>query len=158
MILAHKGFDGLQLEIDAATGAVTAAVIFEDKATDHPRKTVRSEVWPDFKLLEAGDRENVLSADVSALLSTRPDIDPDTAIETVIWKQVRRYRLSVTVGSSHATPAGRKRLFKGYDEVASGEVARRRAEILQVDQLRPWMATLAAKAIASLSATVPLHV
>jgi hypothetical protein len=72
MILAHKGFDGLQLEIDTSNGFVTAAVIFEDKATDNPRDTIRDEVWPDFKLLEAGERENVLSADVSALLITRP--------------------------------------------------------------------------------------
>ena len=158
MIFAHKGFDGLQLELDGASGLVTAAVIFEDKATEHPRDTVRDEVWPDFKLLEAGDRENVLSADVSSLLSTRPDVDPDAAIENIIWKKIRRYRVSVTVGGSHATPAGRTRLFKGYDEVALGEVARRRAEILQIDQLRPWMGALAAKAVASLSAPVTTHV
>jgi hypothetical protein len=28
MILAHKGFDGLQIEIDVSSGLVTAAVIF----------------------------------------------------------------------------------------------------------------------------------
>jgi hypothetical protein len=95
MILAHKGFDGLQLDLDTANGIVTAAVIFEDKATDHPRQTIQSEVWPDFKLLESGDRENVLSADVSSLLITRPDIDADKAIENVIWKQIRRYRLLI---------------------------------------------------------------
>ena len=52
MILAHKGFDGLQLELDAGTGAVSAAVIFEDKATDNPRETIRDEVWPEFLLIE----------------------------------------------------------------------------------------------------------
>ena len=40
MILAHKGFDGLLLELDAATSVVTAAVIFEDKATSNPRQTI----------------------------------------------------------------------------------------------------------------------
>jgi hypothetical protein len=53
MILAHKGFDGLQLELDAASGVVSAAVIFEDKATDNPRQTITREVWPEFQLLEA---------------------------------------------------------------------------------------------------------
>jgi len=90
-----KGFDGLQLELDSASGIVSAAVIFEDKATDNPRKTIRDEVWPEFQLLETGDRENVLSADVSSLLSTRPEIDADKAIENVIWKQIRRYRASL---------------------------------------------------------------
>jgi hypothetical protein len=158
MILSHKGFDGLQLDLDMASGTVTAAVIFEDKATDNPRQTVQKEVWPDFKLLESGDRENVLSSEVSSLLITQPGIDSDRAIENVIWKQVRRYRLSVTVEAKYTSPDGRKRLFKGYDEVAPGEVSRRRAEILQVDQLRPWMAALAAEAIASLNATVVTHV
>jgi hypothetical protein len=150
MILAHKGFDGLQLELDA--GVVSAAVIFEDKATDNPRKTIKDEVWPEFQLLEAGDRENVLTADVSSLLGTRPGIDVDKAIENVIWKQVRRYRVSITIGDAHSTAAGRKRLFKGYDEIAAGDVARRRGEILLVHQLRPWMASVADQAISFLNA------
>ncbi len=158
MILAHKGFDGLQLELDSATGMVSAAVIFEDKATENPRKTIREEVWPEFQLFEAGDRENVLTADVSSLLSTQPGIDADKAIENVIWRQVRRYRISITVDGAYSTPAGRKRLFKGYDEVATGDVVRRRSEILLVHQLRPWMAALADQAIALLKAKGPANV
>jgi hypothetical protein len=158
MILAHKGFDGLQLELDATSGNVSAAVIFEDKATDNPRKTIKEEVWPEFQLLESGDRENVLTADVSSLLSTRPEIDADKAIENVLWKQIRRYRVSITVGDTHSTAAGRKRLFKGYDEIATGDVARRRGEVLLVHQLRPWMASLASKAIAAIKATGTAHV
>jgi hypothetical protein len=152
MILAHKGFDGLQLELDDVDGGVTAAVIFEDKATDHPRQTIKNEVWPDFEALEAGERENVLTADVSSLLSTRAGIDTDKAIEQVIWNQVRRYRVSITVGSAHSTPIGRQRLFKGYDSVAVGALQRRRGEIIHIPQLRPWMASLAAKSIAILNA------
>jgi hypothetical protein len=78
MIHAHKGFDGLQLELDK-DGGVIAAVIFEDKATDNPRDTIRDEVWPDFKKLEAGENENVLTAEVVALLQTRASINPDKA-------------------------------------------------------------------------------
>jgi hypothetical protein len=158
MILAHKGFDGLQLEIDTSNGFVTAAVIFEDRATDNPRDTIRDEVWPDFKLLEAGERENVLSADVSALLITRPDIDADRAIENIIWKQIRRYRVSITVGATHASPEGRQRLFRGFDDIASGDVQRRRGEILHIEQLRPWMASLAAAAISAINAMAVANV
>jgi hypothetical protein len=150
MILAHKGFDGLQLELDGPTGVVTAAVIFEDKAISNPRQTIKSEVWPEFQLLESGDRENVLTADVSSLLATQPGIDIDKAIENVMWNQIRRYRVSITVGKSHATAAGRERLFKGYDEVAMGDVMRRRGEIFFTDDLRPWMASLATQAITSI--------
>jgi hypothetical protein len=158
MILAHKGFDGLQLDIDASSGLVSAAVIFEDKATDNPRQTIRQEVWPEFKLLEAGDRENVLSADVSALLQTQPGIDHDKAIESVIWKKIRHYRLSITVGADHVTPIGRKKLFKGYDKIAAGSVDRRRGEILYIEHLRPWMAALADQAISLLNSSAVPHV
>lgn len=152
MILAHKGFDGLQLEVDDIAGTVTAAIIFEDKATDHPRRTIANEVWPEFEALEAGERENVLTADVSSLLSTRAGIDTDKAIEQVIWNQVRRYRICITVGNTHSTPAGRQRLFAGYDTVATGDLQRRRGEILNLPQLRPWMASLATRSIAILNA------
>jgi hypothetical protein len=151
MIWAHKGFDGLQLELDRATGNITAAIIFEDKATSNPRQTITKEVWPEFRLLESGDRENVLTADVSSLLATRPDLDPERAIENVIWKQIRRYRISITVDETFATADGRKRLFKGYDEIATGNVLRRRSEILRLEQVRPWMASIAAKAISLLN-------
>jgi hypothetical protein len=99
--------------------------------------------------------ENVLSAEVSALLIVRPDIDADKAIESILWKQVRRYRVSITVGATHASPAGRQRLFSGFDQVAGGDVLRRRGEILQLDNLRPWMAALAAASINALN-TMPV--
>lgn len=158
MILAHKGFDGLQLEVDGSTGAVVAAIIFEDKATDNPRSTIRDEVWPDFRKLEAGDRENVLTAEVTALLQTQPAIDPDAAIQNIIWKSVRSYRVSVTVGDTHSSEGGRKRLFKGYDEIAGGPLARRRGETLYVANLRVWMDEIAKKAIAAVRAKASTNV
>jgi len=152
MILAHKGFDGLQLELDK--GKVKAAIIFEDKATDNPRATIRDDVWPEFTAFEAGDRENVLTAEVTALLATQPNVDPDIAIENVIWKNVRQYRVSITVNDSHSDDAGRRRLFKGYDQVAAGENRRRRGETLHIKNLREWMQDLADHAIAAVRAEV----
>ncbi|MFM0363054.1 hypothetical protein [Paraburkholderia sediminicola] len=152
MILAHKGFDGLQLEVEK--GKVKAAIIFEDKATDNARATIRDDVWPEFSALEAGDRENVLTAEVTALLATQPNVDPDVAIETVIWKNVRQYRVSITVGDTHSDEAGRRRLFKGYDQVAAGENQRRRGETLHINNLRKWMQALADQAIAAVHAEV----
>lgn len=156
MILAHKGFDGLQLEVEKEK--VTAAIIFEDKATDNARSTIRDDVWPEFTAMEAGDRENVLTAEVTALLATQPNIDPDIAIENVIWKNVRQYRISITVGDSHSDEAGRRRLFKGYDKIAAGENQRRRGETLHVRNLRKWMQGLADQAIAAVHAGVTKNV
>jgi hypothetical protein len=158
MQLAHKGFDGLQLELDGDARTVSAAVIFEDKATSNPRDTIRDEVWPEFSDLEIGARDHLLTAEVIALLQTRPGVDPDAAIQNVIWKAVRSYRVSITVGATHGTDAGRRRLFRGYDTVAAGDLGRRRGNVLELQQLRVWMQQLADSAIRSARLMVPADV
>jgi hypothetical protein len=156
MIHALKGFDGLLLELNA--GEVIAAIIFEDKATGDARTTVRELVWPEFELLEQGDRENVLVAEVVALLETNRDVDPDRAIENIIWKNVRHYRVSITVGVNHSTNEGRIKLFAGYDEVVVGDVNKRRGEVFYIEHLRAWMSSLAEKSIAQIGLMVANHV
>lgn len=158
MQLAHKGFDGLQLELDADTGTVTAAVIFEDKATSNPRDTIREEVWPEFANLEAGARDHLLTAEVVALLQTRPDLDPSVAIQNVIWKAARSYRVSITINATHSTDGGRRRLFRGYDTVAAGHLGRRRGNVLELQQLRAWMQDLADRSIRSVRLMAPANV
>ena len=158
MILAHKGFDGLQLEVDTESGRVVAAVIFEDKATENPRHMIRDRIWPEFAKLEAGERENVLAAGVIALLERQPAIDVDSAIQNIIWKQARHYRVSVTVGHTHGDEEGRRRLFKDYDAIAVGAVGRRRGETFLIPELRAWMAQLADRAIAAVQEAAGAHV
>lgn len=158
MILADKGFDGLQLVMDENTNTIVAAVIFEDKATDNPRATIRDEVWPEIEKLEAGDRENLLTAEVTALLQTQPDVDADIAIQNIIWKTAQGYRISITVGDTHNTKAGRLRLFRGYDTIAAGSKRKRQGETFHVQNLRQWMNVLAHKAIAAVQAKVVEHV
>jgi hypothetical protein len=158
MQLAHKGFDGLQLELTADANKVTAAVIFEDKATVHPRDTIREEVWTEFSNLETGARDHLLTAEVIALLQTRAGVDPDAAVRNVLWKAVRSYRVSVTISASHSDDAGRHRLFHGYDTVATGDLGRRCGNVLELQQLRLWMQQLADSAIGSAQLMVPTHV
>jgi hypothetical protein len=149
MIAADKGFDGLQLELDAAK-KVSAAIIFEDKATINPRETIRGDVWPEFTAFETGKSENVLTAEVSALLSTQPGIDPDIAIQNIIWKSARRYRISITVGDQHRDEEGRRQLFKGFDNVVGGKLNKRQGETIYLPTLRQWMQSVAKKAIAEI--------
>ncbi|AZF61729.1 hypothetical protein [Pseudomonas sp. LBUM920] len=156
MIHALKGFDGLRLELSG--GEVVAATIFEDKATDDARKTVRDLVWPEFRLLDQGDKENVLVAEVVALLETNRNVDPDLAIENIIWKNIRHYRVSITVGKYHSTSKGRVKLFKDYDKVIDGKVSKRGGEVFYIEHLRPWMSSLAEKSIAHVNNMVAAHV
>jgi hypothetical protein len=60
--------------------------------------------------------------------------------------------VSITVGAIHASPEGRQRLFRGFDDIASGDVQRRRGEVLYIEQLRPWMASIATAAIGAINA------
>lgn len=146
---AAKGFDGLQLRLNDDQ-IVAAAVIFEDKATTNARDTIRKRVWPEFSTFETGLHDNALAAEVVGLLRTRPALDSDRAIQNVIWRAVRHYRVSVTAAATHRGAPGRRRLFSGYDTIAEGPLSRRRAEVLEISNLRPWMAQLADRAIRSL--------
>jgi hypothetical protein len=155
LIKAHKGFDGLKLEL-SADAKVTAVVIFEDKATERPRDTIRDDVWPGIAKLEKGERTNELSQEVSSLLEaqlkTLPDLDVDAAVQQIVWNEARRYRIAITVEEPHATAEKRKRLFKDYDAYAPGDVVRRGAETMCLPDLRSWMQSFADKVIAKINA------
>jgi hypothetical protein len=143
IIKAHKGFDGMQLELADGGKRVTAVVIFEDKATSNARNTIRDEVWPGIVAQEAGERATELAHQTTAMLEAQydrnPDLDIDSAIANILWKDVRRYRVSITIGDTHVKDADRARLFKGFDQKAPGSVERRRAETVYLPQLRDWM-------------------
>ena len=144
---ADKGFDGLHVLIDEKTQTIRSVVICEDKATSNPRDTIHDLVWKEFSDLEAGSRDHLLTAEVSTLLATRPALDPDQAIQQILWKKMRAFRVAITVDDRHGSVDGRKRLFKGYSTVVSGGVTRRRAETLHLEDLRRWMKRLANKAL-----------
>ena len=144
---AEKGFDGLHVLIDEETQIVRSVVICEEKATSNPRAMIRDQVWKEFVDIETGSRDNLLAARVCTLLETRPELDPDQAIQQILWKKVRAFRVAITVDDRHCTVDGRKRLFRGYSTRVSGGVTRRRAETLYLDDLRCWMKRLANEAL-----------
>jgi hypothetical protein len=148
---ADKGFDGIQLELNEAGTSVTAVVVFEDKATDKARDTIRKDVWPGIVALEKGKRLNELSQEVSGLLDARaaadPEFDLDTAIANILWHDARRYRVSVTIGDAYNNADARAKLFKGFDESAPGAAARRRADTIYLPAMRSWMASFATRVV-----------
>lgn len=144
MIHAHKGLDGLQVSIDGAE-KVTAVVLFEDKATTNPRSMVLNKVWPEFAAFENGENEHLVAAEVTLLLKGAGHSDPQQAVADIMWKQVRRYRVSIT--DEESTDQSQAKLFKGYEMTVPGAVERRRAEVFEVIGLRKWMDDLAQVAI-----------
>jgi hypothetical protein len=91
-------------------------------------------------------------------LETLPGVDPDIAIQNIIWKEARHYRISITVGDTHNVDAGRMNLFQGYDTITEGPLKKRRGETFHVHNLRQWMERLAHKAIAAVQAIEVTHV
>ncbi len=150
MIKADKGLDGLIVEFD--DDDVARVIICEEKATENARQQVQSAVWPEFKEFETGARDNELVATVTALLERSDVPDPDKTVAEILWQDIRAYRVAVTVGDGHSSDAGRKRLFKGYEKMVSGHVARRRAETLFLEDVRDWIELLAMKAVAIVNA------
>ena len=154
IIKAHKGFDGIQLEFSPDGKKVLAVVIFEDKATSKARKTITRDVWPGIKSLERGERIGELTHETTALLESQRNIDQsiniDDAINTLIWKDVRKYRVSITVDDTYSNKAAREKLFKGFDLQAPGKIGRRQANTMLLPSLRPWMDAFAMKVICHL--------
>ena len=58
--------------------------------------------------------------------------------------------MAVTVGDKHATEKGRKRLFEGYENKVLGDVERRRAETLVLEDVRKWLDKIAEMALAAI--------
>lgn len=151
MIHAHKGFDGFQLKLEDTGKNVTAVVIFEDKATENPRSKITGDVWKGIRDLEAGGRMNELIPETGGLLEAHqrcfPELDIDSAIERIAWEDARHFRVAVTVDTSHDIDDARAALFKGFDEVAPGQAARRQAETMAIPKLRDWMGAFSSKVI-----------
>jgi len=158
---AHKGFDGMQLELGNDGTTVVAVIVFEDKATSDAKGTIQSKVWPGIVSMEAGERLAELTHEARAMLETQqhlnPGLDIDTAVANILWHQARRYRVSITIDDSHAGTDARADLFKNFDQKAPGDVKRRRAETIHIPDLREWMEAFAQRTIGCLHA-VPIHV
>ncbi|MGB5862743.1 MAG: hypothetical protein WBG95_00420 [Sulfitobacter sp.] len=150
MIKADKGLDGLIVEFNE--DGIAQVIICEEKATGNPRQQIKSKVWPEFEQFETGARDNELIASVTSLLELSSDPDPDRTVANIFWNEKRAYRVAVTVGAKHASAKGRKRLFKGYENKVIGDVERRRAETLVLEDVREWLEDIAEKAHAAIDA------
>ncbi|ROT93663.1 hypothetical protein [Histidinibacterium lentulum] len=147
MIHAHKGFDGIQVRLDHAGGA-EMVVICEQKATTGPRGKITSEVWPEFREIEKGTRDNELIAEVTTLLEKSWHPDADAVVEKILWGNARAYSVAVTVGDDEHSEEGRKKLFKGYKKIVDrSHVKFRQADTFYKVPMRDWMANIVDNAL-----------
>ncbi|MBR9806486.1 MAG: hypothetical protein GYB49_04585 [Alphaproteobacteria bacterium] len=159
MIKADKGFDGIQVRFIPTKGGSATVIICEEKATTTPRGKITSQVWPEFESLETGTRDNELVAVVTDLLTIHSlGEEADQIVSSILWESARAYRVSMTAGDRQSTPDGLKKLFKGYEDVVTGDVSRRRAEILHLSNIRGWLDAIANQALRQLDEMEAAHV
>jgi hypothetical protein len=149
---AMHGFDGLAVVLNANDG-IESIIITEDKCTKNPRKKITEEVFPEFVEIEEGFKNNAIMQYIGALLSD----DVLSKVQNDITNpKYRKYRISITRLKDHDSDAGRKSLFKGYDQkVSEADVNRRTCSSTNFDNMRAWMDDLRKKVIASLNQQKP---
>ena len=91
--------------------------------------------------MQNGDSDHRLLSEVLVILKARGCIDLDAAIERLVWKNARAYRVAITVADEDIDD-----VFGGYPEVIVGDVLKRRSEVLHLKNMRRWMSAIAAKA------------
>ena len=148
MMRAQSGQDGLIIEY--SDDAIARVVICEDKATKNPRQQFRVGILPELEKYETGSRNHELIASVSTLLKCHGIEQVDHVVANILWDDQRAYRVAMTVSQRQTTIQDRASLFAGYEVAVPGDVLRRRVELMPLADLRPWLQSLAEKALAIL--------
>lgn len=131
--LAEHGFDGLAVKIKD-DNSIESIVISEDKCTEKDRYTITRKVFPEFEALETHTRDFDISSIIGALLSNkRIDYSKDRE-KDVMNLDLRQYRIAITRQASHNSDKQRIKLFKKFDSIVTGDVSRRHASSIHLDE------------------------
>ncbi|WP_297085459.1 hypothetical protein [uncultured Draconibacterium sp.] len=148
---AQHGIDGLAIVLDNEDN-LSRIIITEDKCTTSPRGKITQQVFPEFLDFEDGKKNNALVSIISSLIG---HIDAGNILEgiqnDIFDNDYRNYRISITREESHNDIAGRKRLFKNYENYVSGDnSSRRTGATVYLEDMRVWMEDFSTKVIAFL--------
>lgn len=141
-----QGLDGLAIEMDPVEPLMIGATIFEDKCTENPRQKFQQEIMPTFAEHHASKRKRDLVANAVSLIkeSGLNGTAATKAAAKVLDRKFRTYRASLTVDTNVTTINRRKKLFKGYNELADINKSQRVGATFVVDgDLREWFQKLA---------------
>lgn len=144
---ADKGFDGVLLEVDPAQAGLSRIVLCEDKASIKPRSLVTQSIWPEIKLIQADKKDREILAALTAILDTMPGVDREAVIDATEWRGARQFRVALTVGSDQLKDGGYQHLFTGFEGATGGEIEARIAEVMLMNEVRPYLADLAGRVI-----------
>jgi hypothetical protein len=145
-----QGLDGLMIELKEDKSTIVSTTVFEDKCTDHPRKTFLEKVIPALLERHLNKRSPELVASASILLRMA-GVDEAVAAKlsaAVMDRSQRRYRAAFALTTEHDSQGARQKLFKGYDKIDGVSSDRRvGASLIVTGDLRDWFDDLASEAV-----------
>lgn len=148
---AHHGLDGMGIVLKP-DHTLDKIIICEDKFAQNPRNKIQQQVWPEFRKIEAGEKDHVLVATISTLLG---QVDAGRVLarmrNNIHDAAYRIYRVGANRLVAHNTELGRKGLFSGYDAVVPGEVPRRTGATIYLPNHSDWMDGFYGKVVAYLN-------
>ncbi|WP_123834141.1 hypothetical protein [Methylobacterium currus] len=149
VIKAHKGLDGLLVNIDNNDICLT---IFEDKA-GNPEGLI-TKIMTEFREMEFDDSykaEEILQETATLLRMHRPEGWEDL-INDAFWLKNRKYRASLASLDSHCTETGAQHLFRNFGKAVLGPVDRRIGHLMASDDVRKFFRNFAKNVIDELNA------
>lgn len=142
-----QGVDGLVLDWVAEENRVARATILEDKCSEHPRSTFRTEVMPAFTSHHNGERSTELLSVASTLIrqTGSSGIAAVEAASAALDTSLRAYRAGLAVTDKHDSEEARAKLFKGFEQLKGLKRESRVGVTLVVDDpdLRAWFDSIA---------------
>ena len=136
---ADKGFDGLLVSIEDASGAISKVVLCEDKASINPKNLVQKSVWDEIDGIVGGDKDLELLDAITAIMREQSHLEGDKqeeVLEALIYEQTRAFRVAVTAMPINANASGYYHIFDNYEKHALGSDTIRLAEVLPSDDTR----------------------
>ncbi len=144
---ADKGFDGVLLEVDPSQAGLSRIVLYEDNASIRPRALVTQSIWPEIKLIQADKKDREILAALTAILDTMPEVDREAVIDATEWRGARQFWVALTAGGDQSKDGGYQHIFAGFDSAAGGSIEARIAEVMPMNEVRPYLADLADRVI-----------
>ena len=135
------------LEVDPAHAGLSRIVLCEDKASIKPRALVTKSIWPEIKLIQADKKDREILPASTAILDTMPGVDREAVIDATEWRRARQFRVALTVGLDQIKDGGYQHIFAGFEGAAGGEIDTRIAEVMMMNDVRPYLADLAGRVV-----------
>ncbi|WP_156799413.1 hypothetical protein [Oceanicola granulosus] len=145
---ADKGFDGLLVSIQDASGEISRVVLCEDKASINPKSLVQGSVWNEIDGIVNGNKDLELLDAITAILREQAGLGADTQeelLEALIYERTRAFRVAVTAMPENADAGGYQHILKDFDKHALGAETVRLAEVLPSVDTRSFLKALARK-------------